>query len=63
MSLVELHHLVGDERQRILYGEVARLKPMHLGFRKILQVGLTAFTREEAVVLASEDKRFWLAIA
>jgi hypothetical protein len=55
--------LARDFIAAIFHGEVPRVQPMHLGFRKILQRFLAAFAGEENIVPLPEDDGFRLTLA
>jgi hypothetical protein len=61
--VVEPANVGGDVVEMILHGEMPGLQPMHLRRRQIRQVRLTAFAREEDVVLPPEDDRLRPSLA
>jgi hypothetical protein len=52
---VESLHILDDRGQAVLDGEMTRIQPVHFRVGKILEIGLTAFAREEDVILSPED--------
>src|SRR5215813_2389132 len=56
-------HLLGDVGQRNFDREVTGLQPMNLRLGKVLEIGLTALTREENVVLSPEYDRLGLLLS
>lgn len=55
--IVEAPHLASDLVETVLDREVARVEPVHLRVREVAQVCLTAFGREEDVVLMASRSR------
>jgi len=61
--VVEGLHIVDDRGQTVLDREVTGIQPVHFRVGKIVEIGLTAFAREEDVILSPEDDRLRLLLS